>query len=313
MADTARIERRLKLNDLRVLLSVVEAGSMHKAAERLATSQPAISRAIADLEHALGVRLLDRTPTGVDPTPYGHALMKRGLAVFDELRQGFKDIEFLTDPTSGELRIGCSEYAAGGPVLAVIDRLTRKYPRMAFEVVTGPVLTLYRALTERRVELVLTRTAEFANQSNMMVENLFDDDIVAVAALQNPWSRRRRLELAELVNEPWTLPAPDTGIGAFAISAFRAQGLDPPRVTVVTYSVHMRDKLLATGRFLTMLSTYTLMLPARHPSLKALPIKLDSARGTIAITTLKNRTLSPIAERFIKTTREVVRTLAKKR
>ena len=61
MTDTARIERRLKLNDLRVLLSVVDADSMHKAAERLATSQPAISRAITDLEHALGVRLLDRT------------------------------------------------------------------------------------------------------------------------------------------------------------------------------------------------------------------------------------------------------------
>src|SRR5207342_3646178 len=189
MADTTRIERRLKLNDLRVLLSVVEAGSMHKAAERLATSQPAVSRAIADLEHTLGVRLLDRSPSGVVPTQYGHAIIKRGLAVFEELRQGVKDIEFLTDPTSGELRIGCSEYAAGGPVLAVIDRLTRKYPRMVFEVVTGPVLTLYRALTERRVELVITRTAEFANQSNMVVENLFDDDIVAVAALQNPWSR----------------------------------------------------------------------------------------------------------------------------
>jgi DNA-binding transcriptional LysR family regulator len=313
MADTARIERRLKFNDLRVLLSVVEAGSMHKAAERLATSQPAISRAIADLEHALGVRLLDRTPSGVEPTAYGHALMKRGLAVFDELRQSVKDIEFLTDPTSGELRIGCSEYAAGGPVLAVIDRLTQKYPRMVFEVVTGPVLTLYRDLTERRVELVITRKAEFADRSDMVVEDLFDDDIVTVAAMRSPWSRRRRIELAELVNEPWTLPSPDTGIGAFAIAAFRARGLAPPRTTVITYSVHMRDKLLATGRFLTMLSTYTLMLPARHSSLKALPTKLHNARGTIAITTLKNRTLSPIAELFIKTTREVVKPLVRTR
>ena len=90
------------------------------------------------------MRLLDRSSSGVEPTRYGYTLMKRGLAVFDELRQGVKDIEFLSDPTSGELRIGCSEYAAGGPVLAVIDRLTRKHPRMAFEVVTGPVLTLYR-------------------------------------------------------------------------------------------------------------------------------------------------------------------------
>jgi DNA-binding transcriptional LysR family regulator len=182
--------------------------------------------------------------------------MKRGLAVFQELRQGVKDIEFLTDPTSGELRIGCSEYAAGGPALAVTDRLTRKHPLMVFDVLTGPVLTLYRDLTERRIELVITRTVEFADQRNMVVENLFDDDIVAVAAMQNPWTRRRRVELAELVNEPWTLPSHDAGIGAFAIVAFRARGLEPPRVTVVTYSVHMRDKLLATGRFLTMLLSY---------------------------------------------------------
>jgi DNA-binding transcriptional LysR family regulator len=193
-----RIERRLKLHDVRVLMSVVEAGSMHKAAERLATSQPAISRAIADLEHALGVRLLDRSPTGIRPTQYGHAIIQRGLAVFDELRQGVKDIEFLSDPTSGELRVGCSEYAAGGPVLAVIERLTRRHPRMVFDVVTGPVLTLYRDLTERKIELVITRLVEFADRENMMVESLFDDDIVAVAAVQNPWTRRKRIELVEL-------------------------------------------------------------------------------------------------------------------
>src|SRR5258705_6496399 len=152
MDETNRIERRLKLHDMRVLISVVDAGSMHKAAERLATSQPAVSRAIADLEHALGVRLVDRSPSGIEPTRYGHAIIKRGLAVFDELRQGVKDIEFLSDPTSGELRIGCSEYAAGGPVLAVIDRLTRQHPRMTLDVAIAPALTLYRDLPERKIE-----------------------------------------------------------------------------------------------------------------------------------------------------------------
>ena len=93
------------------------------------------------------------------------------------------------------------------------------------------------------------------------------------------------------------------------MDAFRARGLKPPGATVVTYSMHMQDKLLATGRFLTMLSSYTLMLPGRHPSLKALPIELHNARGTMAIITLKNRTLSPLAELFIKTTRAVVKPL----
>src|SRR5262249_46097144 len=130
--DVGRVERRLKLHDVRVLMSVVEAGSMHKAAKRLATSQPAVSRAIAELEQVLGVRLLDRTPTGIEPTLYGQAIIKRGLAVFDELNQGIKDIKFLVDPTSGELRIACSEYAAAGPVMAVVDRLARRHPGMRF-------------------------------------------------------------------------------------------------------------------------------------------------------------------------------------
>src|SRR5262249_17352152 len=100
-----RIERRIKLHDLRVLMSVAERGSMAKAAESLATSQPAISRCIADLEFSLGVRLLDRGPRGVTPTPYGRALITRGIAIFDELKQGVQDIEFLADPTAGGGRI----------------------------------------------------------------------------------------------------------------------------------------------------------------------------------------------------------------
>src|ERR1700674_4339456 len=107
-----RIGRRVKLQDLHVLMTVVQAGSMGKAAERLNTVQPAISRSIADLEHALGVRLLDRHRQGVEPTEYGRALLDCGAAVFDELRQGVKNIEFLTDPTAGQVRIGCNPLLA---------------------------------------------------------------------------------------------------------------------------------------------------------------------------------------------------------
>ena len=75
MNGIERIERRISLQDMRILMSVIQAGSMGKAAKRLATSQPAISRSIADLEKALGVRLVDRTPQGIEPTQYGRALV----------------------------------------------------------------------------------------------------------------------------------------------------------------------------------------------------------------------------------------------
>jgi molybdenum-dependent DNA-binding transcriptional regulator ModE len=71
-----RIGKRLRLRDLHVLLTVVQHGSTAKAAQHLAVSQPAVSKTISDLEHTLGVQLLDRSPRGVEPTLYGGALVK---------------------------------------------------------------------------------------------------------------------------------------------------------------------------------------------------------------------------------------------
>src|SRR5215475_4452935 len=124
-----RIGRRMKLHDLHVFMAVVQAGSMSKAAQFMNTTQSAVSRSIADLEHTIGVRLLDRGRHGAEPTEYGRALLDGGVAAFDDLRQAVKNIEFLADPSTGELRIGCSGFLGASFVSAVIDRLSRRYPR----------------------------------------------------------------------------------------------------------------------------------------------------------------------------------------
>jgi DNA-binding transcriptional LysR family regulator len=107
-----QIGRRLRLRDLRVFFAVLDSGSLAKAAELLRVSQPAVSQVIGDLEHALGVKLFDRSTRGVEPTLYARALLVRGRAAFDELRQGIRDIEFLANPESGELTIGYPESTA---------------------------------------------------------------------------------------------------------------------------------------------------------------------------------------------------------
>jgi DNA-binding transcriptional LysR family regulator len=311
MDDIERIERRLKLHDVRVLIAVVEAGSMHKAAERLRTSQSAISRTIADLEHSVGVRLLDRSRRGIEPTPYGRVLVKRGVAAFDELRQGMKDIQFLADPSTGELRIGCSETMAAGPVLAVIEQLTRQYPRLSFHVATGPAATLLRKLTERSVELVITRSTEAEAGEQTYVAGLFEDNVVVAGGAQSRWARRRSIKLKELVNEPWVLPADGSAVGAIIREAFRARGLASPAPTVVMESATIRSSLAATGRFLTVIPEFSLTLPGRNPAIKALPVALQGARRTMRIVSLRNRSLSPLAELFIDRMRALAKPLAK--
>jgi DNA-binding transcriptional LysR family regulator len=306
----ARIGRRLKLHDLHVLLAVVQAGSMAKAASRLAVSQPAVSKVIADMEHVLGVRLLDRSSQGVEPTRYGRALIKRGNAVFDELKQGVQEIEFLADPTVGELRIGASEPVAAAIVSVVIERLSRRYPRLVFHVFPGYTESLYHDLSERDVELVITRTFEPVVDEHLKTDVLYDDTLVVVAGAENRWLRRRSLKLADLVNEPWVLPPLDTPNGALHAAAFRAAGLNVPTSAVFTFSLPLREALLGAGRFLATAPGFLMRSPLKHPWLKTLPVELAAARSPIAIVTLKKRTPSPVAELFMMHVREVAIKLA---
>jgi DNA-binding transcriptional LysR family regulator len=88
------------------------------------------------------VRLLDRSSRGIEPTIYAHALLKRGNVVFDELRQGIRDIEFLANPTAGEVRIASGETVASGLLPAAIDRLSRRYPDITVHVDQADTTTL---------------------------------------------------------------------------------------------------------------------------------------------------------------------------
>ena len=311
MHPSDRVGRRIKLQDLHVLLTVVQAGSMSKAALRLHTSQPAISRSIAELEHTLGVRLLDRGPRGVEPTEYGRALLDGGLAVFDDLRQTVRKIEFLADPEAGEVRIGSTSLLAASLVSAVIDRLSRRHPRMAFHLVTASAEALRHELSQRKVDLLIMRRFGPIAEERLGFEFLFDDSFVIAAGAQSPWARRRRIELAELVNESWVLPPPESVVSLIAKEAFRASGLEYPRATVVTLTAEVRMSLLATGRFVTILPESALTFPAKRSGLKVLPVELPTAGVPNGIVTLKNRRLNPAAQLFIDCTREVAKLLAK--
>ena len=299
MQWTDRIGRRLKLRDLHILLAVAKSGSMGKAAAELAISQPSISKAIADVEHAVGLRLLDRGPQGIEPTIYGRALLKCGVAVFDELRQGVNELDFLTDPHAGELRIGCTETMAAGFVSAAVDHITRQYPRVAFHLVPADTGTLvHRELRQRNVELVITPTATLGLEGDLNVEILFDDRFVVMAGTESKWARRRRLKLTDLINERWVLPPADSLPGTHIAQAFRATGIEPPRAHMISFSLPLHHHLLATGNFLTMLPASMLRF-GKHLPLKVLSVETKGNPYPTGIVTLKNRTLSPLAHVFI--------------
>jgi DNA-binding transcriptional LysR family regulator len=286
---------------------------MTKAADELAISVQVVSKAIADLERTVGVPLLDRIPQGVEPTAYGRALMHRSVIAFEELRQGIKDIEYLSDPTAGEVRIGSTDALAASFISAVIDRLSRRNPRISFHVVTGTAKLLRRELAERSVDLLIFRNRASINDEQQSFEFLFESPHVVAAGTSNPWAGRRRVDLAQLRDELWALPPTDNEFGAFIVQAFRASGLDFPRAAVVALTLDMRANLLKTGRYLTVLPEFWLELPDPHPLIRKLPIELPIASGPIGIVSLKNRALNPVAQLFIEAAHEVAKPLARRK
>ena len=286
---------------------------MAKAADRLAVSRPAVSKAIADLERTLGVSLLERSAAGVEPTLFGRALLKRSGVVFDELRQSVKEIEFLSDPTVGELSIGSSEPIATGLLAAVIERLSRQHPRLVFDIVQDDAATLQlRHLRERRVEVVIARMLPAVSE-DIEADVLFHERLFVVAGTRSKWANRRKLVLAELASEPWILAPLELATGSPVVEGFRSSGLQVPKAQVLGYSLALRATLLASGRFVTVVPGSVLRYSGERLSLKVLPVELPSWQQPVAVLTLRNRVLSPVAQLFVDCAREVAVPLARAR
>ena len=308
----SQIGRRMRLRDLFVFSTVVRLGSMGKAAQELGVSQPVVSEVIADLEHALRVRLLDRSPQGVCVTAYGAALEKRSVAAFDELKQGIKDIEFISDPTVGEVRIGCPESISAAILQPIIEEFTQQYPGVMLHVDTVNTLSFAQQLRDRNLDVVLARGGWPLEDPQLVtdfdVETLYEDELVIAAASTTPWARRRKLDIAELRHERWILTSGDRWNYQVIANAFRLSSVEMPKIGINTLSVHLRANMVATGRFIATFPRSVLDLYADRLGLKALSVALPNAQWPVKIATLRNRTLSAVVERFIGCARDVATT-----
>jgi DNA-binding transcriptional LysR family regulator len=316
----SQIGRRLRLRDLHVFLTVVQRGSMAKAAQQLGVTQPAVSRVIAELEHTLGVRLLERSAKGVEPSAYGRALLRRSTVAFDELRQSIRDIEFLAEPATGEVRIGCSEMVAAAILPAVIQRFSQAYPQVVLHVEqlgshTASQTLELPELHERSLDIAMLLLAKPSADEPFVegvnVEVLFLDKLVVAAGKHTAWANRRKIALSELAGERWILSGPHSWNFAELANAFHACGVNMPKINLVTLSTHLRVNLLAAGSFIATFPNSVLQSYGERFSLKILPVHLPVRPWPVALVTLKGRILTPAVERFIECAREVTKSFTR--
>jgi DNA-binding transcriptional LysR family regulator len=308
--------QRLKLQHLKVAMAVAQCGSMGKAARQLAVSQPVVSKSIADLEQLLGVRLFDRSPQGVKPTIYCDALLKRSVAIFDDVRTSIEEIRFLSDPVAGELRLGSTEPLLAGIVIAATEKLWRKHPRIALHALQADTATLLnRDLPERRVELAVVPVTTLPLREDLDATLLYRDSWHVVAGIKSPWAHRKKIALAEIAEAIWCATPLETTIGSLLIDAFRAKGLKPPRLAVSSVmSPPIVARLLENDSFVAVMADSLLnFFYANRLPIRKLAVELASPSFGVAVVTLKGRTISPVAQLFVDQAREIGATIMRRR
>jgi DNA-binding transcriptional LysR family regulator len=298
------MSRRLKLTDLQILEAVSAAGSMARAAEKLSISQPTISKAVADLERDLGVALFDRTSRGAALTPSGLVLLRRGRIMLDELQQGLLEIEALSDPEVGEVRIGAVD-AWSAYIATIVEQTSRQFPRITYKVVFGDSEMLIAGLRDRTLDVVITRATIARLLPDLSAEVLFHDRIEIVASATHPLTRRRKITLRDLLGERWVIGPPGSFLYQLLTEALQAKGLGMPQATIATLSIQLRLDLLQSGNFVTADSSSMMDHPGRKGRIKALSVELGDIAGPMAAVTLKGRQPSGPLKRFLNEARAI--------
>ena len=308
-----RVARRLKLRDLRVLLTVQKCGSMAKAAQQLGVSQPAVSLTISNMEQLLGLKLFDRMAHGVVPTLFGAELANGVAASTDSLAQSLRKIAYLQDPTVGDFKVGCPD-TVSVLLMPLIERMHRKSPRIRVHVLDTVAPTLHLpAVLDRKIDLAIVRIAgPVENRTlhpDLKVEVLFNDLTAIVAGMTSKWARRRKLTLSDLEQASWILPPPETLNHQIVESSLSYEGCAPPLVNLVTFSFQLRVSMLANDDYVSVLPQSVLKMHGDWLPVKRLPVALRPHVWPTVLVTLKSRTLNPLASSFIDRLKESTRFL----
>jgi DNA-binding transcriptional LysR family regulator len=222
------------------------------------------------------------------------------------MRKGLQQIEFIKQPDAGELRIGSSIVTDAGLLPAIIERFSQEFPRAVVDVLPENIaVQQYDNLRDRKVELVLGRLPTTMTEPDLVAEPLFDEPNVVVAGSESRWARRRNLALADLIGEPWVLAQPRSLARSLHEEVFRNSGLEPPSATVLTVSLHLYMRLIETGRWLGLVPASVMRFGGKRMQLKILPVKVSSPPAPVGFITVRDRTLTPLAQRFIACTRRL--------
>jgi len=303
------VRSHLKTRQLVLLVELGRHGSILHAAQAAHLTQPAASKLLADLEHALGVKLFERLPRGVAPTWYGEVMIRRAGAALAELDAGHQEVMELLAGLSGRVAVGAVLTPATTLLPAAVTLLKQRQPRVHIAVSVDTSKLLIQHLQGGALDIVIGRVLDSESAAQLSYEPLTDEPHSLIARVGHPLAGRAGLGLAELAQQGWILPPAGSILRDRLTALFLSAGLDQPQQTVETLALPVVTSLLRQSDMVAALPEELVRPYLDAGLLTVLDFALGLRMDDYGIVTRRGHQLSPGAQLMLDCLREAAATM----
>jgi DNA-binding transcriptional LysR family regulator len=306
------VSRRLKLRHLSVLLAVGRTHNIGRAAQDLHTSQPAVSKALQELERAAGVSLFERRPDGTVPTPAGAALMRYAGEVYGALERAGRELEAVASGLTGSLCVGCNFSSASFLVPKAVVLLKRNNPALSIQIQEGSLEMLIPQLRSRQLDLLVARWPRGRQIGDLEEQALFEQPMCVVCAPRHPLVGKKRISWRDLAAWSWIMPPQGSAVRGDLEELFRMQHIAPAETGIECASVFANVLLLRELNALTLCPQSVAEHLEAERLFAILPMKMPPVFGANSAIVLRGRERTPATLSFIDCLAEVAGAVRRK-
>ncbi len=297
------IDTRIKFRHLVCFLEVARQGSLARAADQLAISQPALSKTLKELESLLETQLFLRSKSGAALTEAGVAFLRFAGPSVQSLREGVNSLR------SGEhepvtARLGVLSTVESLLVPEVVRRLHERHPALIVSVMTGPSAYLLSQLRVGELDLVVGRMTDSPQIQGLTFEHLYSESMTLVVRRDHPLLHAQ-LQRESLENYPMVLPLAGTTIRKFADSLFVQCGISPPRQRLETLSLTLSRRYVQCSDAIWIAPFDAVQQDLHSGDLRELELGIREPGGSVGICSNPALPLSRAAQWCVDALREV--------
>lgn len=203
------IRANLRPRHFQLLVALDELRHVGRVADYLNITQPAVSKALGELERGLEVRLFERDPKGLIPTAFGECLIRFSRSMLRELNATRDELRHLKAGTTGSIRVGMLPVAAPALVPRAVILLKEETPNTTVVLIEGNSDYLFPMLQEGKADLIVGTVPVTPQHTGLQYQALHPGEaIVAVCGAKNPLAKKKSITVKDLAGYPLILPPP---------------------------------------------------------------------------------------------------------